>query len=320
MKEIKDVLAVCRRHKTFLLVSHANPDADAAASVLAMAVFLKSWGKKVHVLNEDALPQWLRFLPQAKLFKKASAVKALDYDAALVLDCGDLKRIGAVQKFLRPGRPIVNIDHHVTNDRFGTVRLIIPKASSTCEIVFEIITAAGVSLNKALSVLLYAGIMTDTGSFRFENTGGRTHAIAAALMHCGLNADELYRELYVGIPVKDLKSFVDLVRSADLLLAGKVYCVSLPKKVLAKFSPAFDLKERLFGFLRSVNGIEVVVILTELGPKETRINLRSQGKFDVAKLAVQFNGGGHKKAAGAKSTGNLKETHKQIIRAIAQKI
>lgn len=320
MGPIKDVLEVCRRHKTFLLVSHHNPDADAAASVLAMAVFLKGIGKKVHVLNEDALPQWLEFLPQSKLFKKASTVRPFDYDAALVLDCGDLKRIGAVQKFLRPGKPVVNIDHHITNDRFGSVRLICPKASSTCEIVFEIIEAARFSLTKPLCVLLYAGLMTDTGSFRFENTSSRTHAIAAALMDCGLNADELYSKLYVGIPVKDLKSFVDLVHEADLVLKNKVYCVSLTKKKLARFSPSFDLKERLFGFLRSVDGIEVVVILTELGPRETRVNLRSQGSFDVATLATQFNGGGHKKAAGAKIAADLSGSQKQIMRAIARKI
>ena len=121
MKPFEDVLRTIRRHKKFLVTCHHNPDADAGASALALALALKKMKKSAVVVNEDNLPDWLKFIPQAKSFKKASTLKPFDYDAAIVLDCGDLERIGAVKKLLLPGKPMINIDHHVTNDRFGSV-------------------------------------------------------------------------------------------------------------------------------------------------------------------------------------------------------
>lgn len=320
MSSFKTVLNIIRRHRKFLLTTHHNPDADAVSSVLAMAMFLKSKGKQVHVLNEDACPQWLKFLPGIPAFKKAADIKKVDYEAAIVLDCGDLGRVGGVGKFIHKAKPLINIDHHVTNDRFGSVNVVDPKASSSCEMIFDLLKEAKYPLNKNLALLLYAGIMTDTGSFRFENTSAHCHAVAEQLMAFKFSAASMYDRLYVGIPVADMKMFTDVIHGAQLLDGNRVYCVSLPKKAVDRFSKSFDLKEKLFAFLRSVEGIEVVVILTELNPKEVRVNLRSQSNFDVAGLAQQFDGGGHKKAAGCKIYSSLAQAQKTICRAIHQKL
>ena len=320
MSSYKKVIDIIRRHQKFLLTTHHNPDADAVSSVLAMASFLKSLGKKVYALNEDACPQWLKFLPGASIFKKASDLKSVDYEVAIVLDCGDLKRIGGVKKLIQEGKTIINIDHHVTNDKFGDVNVIQTKASSTCEMVFDLLQEAKHPLNKNLAILLYAGIMTDTGSFRYENTSAHSHAVVEELMAFKISAADMYARLYVGIPVGDMKLFTDVIHKAQLLDDNRVYCVSLPKKVVDSFSKSFDLKEKLFTFLRSMEGIEVVVILTELNSKEVRINLRSQKEFDVASLAQQFDGGGHKKAAGCKIFGTLSFAQKTICGAIHNKL
>ncbi len=320
MNFYKSVLNAIRRHQNFLVTTHHNPDADAISSALAMAVYLKSLGKKVQVLNEDACPEWLEFLPATAMLKKSSDVSQLDYDAAIVLDCGDLKRVGGVNKFIQEGKPLINIDHHVTNERFGSVNVVQPKASSTCEMVFDFLEEAGHALNKNLAVLLYAGIMTDTGSFRYENTSAHSHAVVEKLMAFKFSAARMYDHLYVGIPVVDLKLFTDVIHKAQLLDGNRVYCVSLSRKVVDCFSDSFDLKEKLFTFLRSVKGIEVVVILTELSPKEVRVNLRSQNDFDVAALAQQFDGGGHKKAAGCKIYEALPQAQKTICSAIHKKL
>lgn len=320
MSTYKSVLNTIRRHREFLVTTHHNPDADAVSSALAMAMFLKSMGKKVCVLNEDACPQWLKFLPGTSMFKKVSDVKKVDYTAAIVLDCGDLKRVGGVKKFIQEGKPLINIDHHVTNDKFGSINVVAPKASSTCEMIFDLFKEAGHPLNKNLALLLYAGIMTDTGSFRFENTSAHSHAVVEKLMAFNFSAARMYDHLYVGIPVKDMKLFTDVVHKARLLYGNKVFCVPLPRRVVERFSKSFDLKEKLFTFLRSVEGIEVVVILTELSPKEVRVNLRSQNDFDVASLAQQFDGGGHKKAAGCKIYRPLLQAQKIICSAIHKKL
>jgi phosphoesterase RecJ-like protein len=169
-------------------------------------------------------------------------------------------------------------------------------------------------------MLLYAGIMTDTGSFRFENTSSHSHAVAQELMTFKFSATDMYDRLYVGIPVADMKMFTDVIHNAQLLDRNKVFCVSLSKKTVGHFSKSFDLKEKLFTFLRSIEGIEVVVILTELSSKEVRINLRSQNSFDVASLAQQFNGGGHKKAAGCKIYDSLTQAQKIICSAIHKRL
>ncbi len=320
MSCFKTVLNIIRRHRKFLVTTHHNPDADAVSSVLAMAMFLKSLGKQVHVLNEDACPQWLKFLPGIPAFKKAGDTKKVDYEAAIVLDCGDLKRVGGVGKFIQKAKPLINIDHHVTNDRFGSVNVVDPKASSSCEMIFDLLKEAKCPLNKDLALLLYAGIMTDTGSFRYENTSAHCHAVAEQLMAFKFSAARMYDRLYVGIPVADMKMFTDVIHGAQLLDGNRVFCVSLSKKAVDRFSKSFDLKEKLFAFLRSIEGIEVVVILTELNTKEVRVNLRSQSNFDVAVLAQQFDGGGHKKAAGCKIYKPLAQAKKIICRAIHQKL
>jgi phosphoesterase RecJ-like protein len=320
MSAYKTVLNVIRRHQKFLVASHHNPDADAVSSALAMALFLKSLGKQVSVLNEDACPEWLKFLPSTSLFKKAGDIKKLDYEAAIVLDCGDLSRVGGVKKFMQDGKPVVNIDHHVTNDSFGTINVVQPKASSTCEMVFDLLKEAKQELNKNLAILLYAGIMTDTGSFRYENTSAHCHAVAEELMTFKFSAAQMYDRLYVGIPVVDMKLFTDVIHNAQLLDENRLFCVSLSKKLAAKFSKSFDLKEKLFAFLRSIEGIEVVAILTELSSKEVRVNLRSQNDFDVSALAQQFNGGGHRKAAGCKIYDTLPKARKIICAAIHKRL
>ncbi|MBF0504696.1 MAG: bifunctional oligoribonuclease/PAP phosphatase NrnA [Candidatus Omnitrophica bacterium] len=320
MNLFNEVLNVIRRHKKFLVATHHNPDADALSSALAVGLFLKSKAKLVHVLNEDACPDWLKFLPATSMLKKASDLKTLDYDAAIVVDCGDLKRIGGVNRWVDQDKPLVNIDHHVTNDRFGSINLVLTKASSTSEIIFDLFKKAGHPLNRNLATLLYAGIMTDTGSFRYDNTSALCHQMVSELMSYKISAGKMYDRLYTGIPVADMKLFTQVIHDARLLFGNKVYCVTLPKQIESRFSKSFDLKEKLFTFLRSVEGIEVIVILTQLKPKEVRVNLRSQGDFNVASLSQQFDGGGHRKASGCKIYQTLASAEKTICQAIGKRL
>ena len=320
MRAFNAVLNVIKQNHRFLVTTHHNPDADALDSALAMALFLKSKGKQVCVLNEDECPEWLKFLPATSMFKKAGDVKSLDYDAAIVLDCGDLKRIGTVRRLIKKDKPLVNIDHHITNDRFGSINVILPQASSTCEMVFSLFKEARYPLNRKLALLLYAGIMTDTGSFRYENTSVFCHQTIGELMSYKISAPQMYDRLFVGVPAGDMKLFTDVIHKARLLYGNKVYCMTLSKKIESRFSKSFDLKENLFAFLRSVKGIEVIVILMELKPKEVKVSLRSNGDFDVASLSQQFDGGGHRKAAGCKIYQPLATAQRTICQAIGKRL
>lgn len=310
------LLEEIKKHKTFLLTTHQNPDPDALCSELACAIFLKKLGKKVYIVNADEFPVRFSFLPNQtwiKTFKKGARIK---YDAAIILDCGDLARIDRVQELIDPAKPIFNIDHHVTNTRFGQLNWVNPKASSTTEVLFEIIKRAGVPLNDELAYHLYTGIMTDTGSFRFENATATTLQIVAELRKFTFSADQIYKDVYESMPVKDLKMAAQIVGNMDLLFSGKVIALELRKKDLAEFSKQVDVRDTLFKFLRMIKGVEVVVIFTEVKSNQTRINFRSSSYVDVARVASFFGGGGHIRASGGMIDASIPQARIKVLKEI----
>ena len=214
------VLSALRKHKSFLVSTHVNPDPDALGSELSMAIFLRAMGKNVHIVNEEPAPRRLAFLPQARRIKGCAKSRNIVCDAAIILDCGELDRIGKAQKLISTEMFVINIDHHVTNDFFGDLNLVEPKASSTAEVLYLLFKEAGHALTKDLAFNLYVGLMTDTGSFRFENTTARTHAICADLMRFGFSVTDIYRKVYASIPYKDLKEFTKLISRFDVLYGG----------------------------------------------------------------------------------------------------
>ena len=307
------ILKAIRRHRSFLITTHVNPDPDALSSELAMAVFLHKLGKKVMIINEENVPKRFMFLPGIKQMKAYSQSIKSVFDVAIIVDCGDLSRIGQVQKLLTKDKLIINIDHHVTNDYFGHLNLVNLKASSTAEALYELFEGARFPFTKNLALCLYAGIMTDTGSFRYDNTTSRTHEIVSRLMKFNFSAAGLYTKFYESIPPGDLIEFVKVIRSFDLISSGQVVCLTLKKKILSKFSSEFDLRDTIFKFFRSMKSVKAVVILTQVSGRQTRVNLRASGEIDVARIARDFNGGGHKNASGCVIHRNLNEAKKAVL-------
>ncbi len=310
---IPAILKSIRENKIFLIVTHVNPDPDALSSQLAMALYLKSLGKKVFVVGEDVVPLRYAFLPSSSLVKKVIPNKKLVYDVAVIVDCGDFNRVGAVKKIFDLKKPIINIDHHITNDSFGTMNNIVAKASSTAEIIFEIFEFVKFKINKDIATLLYLGIMTDTGSFRFENTTSRTHEVVSRLLQFKLPVNAFYQRLYETVPLNDLKLFAKLVANFHSFCDGEVIFIELPQSLVKKFSQEFDLRDKVFKYLRAIKGVEVIVILTEHGKNKTRVNFRSQGKVDVARLAAIYDGGGHNRASGCVVAGNMSYACRSIL-------
>ncbi len=315
---LSKLLAEIKKHKTFLITTHHNPDPDALCSELACAIFLKKLGKTVHIVNAEEFPVRFSFLPNhawIKSFKKGSSIK---YDAAIILDCGDLDRIDRVKELIDPVKPVLNIDHHITNKHFGQINWVKPEASSTTEVLFDIIKFAQVPLNDDLAYHLYTGMMTDTGSFRFENTTAHTLHIAAALKEYKFSADQIYKDVYESMPVKDLKMAAQIVGNMELLYSQRVIALELRKKDLAKFSKYIDLRDTLFKLLRMIKGVEVIVIFTELNKNQTRINFRSSSYVDVARIAELFNGGGHIRASGAMMDAPIPQTRIKVLKQIGK--
>jgi len=315
MSQTKIIKAI-ENNISFLISTHENPDPDALCSELALACFLKGKGKKVTIVNNERVPNRFHFFPDALSVKPYRNDLKVLYDAAIVVDCGELSRVGKVINLIQKDKLLINIDHHITNDSFGDINLVQNRASSTAEVLYDLMNENNFRMNKKLAILLYLGIMTDTGSFRYENTTEHTHSIAAALMKFDISADKLYRKIYETIPLNDLKLFTKVISGFRSLSNGKITCVQLLRSRVKDFSEKFDLRDAIFRFLRSIEGVEVVVIFTEVSKNETKVNFRSSGKVDVAKIAHHFGGGGHRQASGCLVRDNVKNTMNKALKQI----
>ena len=171
-------------------------------------------------------------------------------------------------------------------------------------------------IDRDLALLLYLGIMTDTGSFRDESTTAKTHRVAAKLIDKGLCVQEIFNKVYETVPFKDLKYFTEIVSAFDALDQGQIICVELPKKVLKNFSKDFDLRDKVFRYLRAIKGVEVLVIFTEEARGKTRVNFRSLSRVDVATIASQFGGGGHSRASGCLVEASIRGARQKVLRVV----
>lgn len=316
MNKHKQILQTIKKYKSFLISTHVSPDPDALCSELALAEFLRAYHKNIHIVNEEKVPARYSFLPGARSISAYSKGKNVLFDAAIVVDCGDLNRIGKVQELIGKKKIMINIDHHITNDHFGHFNLVDPKASSTAEVLYELFSLSGKPLTQTMALNLYSGILTDTGSFQYESTTPQTHLIAAQLQTFGLPIQNLYKKFYETIPLRDAKEFAKVIGHFESLSGGALITIELSKRTLSEFSDDFDLRDSLFKFLRSIKEAYVFVIFSETADGKTRVNFRSSRKIDVAKIAQQFGGGGHKRASGCVIDGTIKTARTRIINAI----
>ncbi len=312
----KQLIQAFEKNQHFLITTHVNPDPDALCSQLALGAYLRSRGKRVTLIHDQSIPQRFRFFPGAGMIRSYRGRPRARFDAAVIVDCGDLDRIGLVRKWIQDRHTVINIDHHITNHLFGDINYVQPRASSTAEMIYGILARQRFGFDRDVAMLLYIGILTDTGSFRYDNTTAYTHRVVSRLMSHGFSVSELYSRLYESIPLKDLAIFTDVVNSFEPMCRGRLIYLALPKKTVRAFSKEFDLRDKIFRYLRAIKGVEVIVILTEIGRGKTRVNLRSQGTFDVAPIAFRFNGGGHQRASGCLVDRPLNETRRLVLKEI----
>jgi len=314
---LEKIILEIRKRNNFLITTHVNPEGDALGSVLAFSRLLISLGKKAYIYNEDKVPYGYEFLPgveQIRLYKQN--IRNIDFDCFVALDCSDLKRTGEVYRLNKENKPVINIDHHISNTGFGDFNWINPKASSACQMVYELYGKIGVNIDKETALLLYVGIVTDTGSFRYSNTDSSTHLVVADLLRYGLDIVNIFRNLYCNVPFGDMQLLIKSLGGIRRCHQGKIVWVEIKEEVLKKCRQIHaDFSDYVLSFLRMIKDAEVAVLLKEnLGVKnEVRINFRSQGDLDVNAVAAFFGGGGHKTASGCTLKGNITRIRKQVI-------
>jgi phosphoesterase RecJ-like protein len=286
----------------FLLTTHENPDGDALGSLLATHNALRALGKDSVMFlaaKEFPLAVEYRFLPLEEVFHEPPADMA---DRTVIfLDCGNIDRMPVA--FLKDeGEKVLNIDHHHDNTRFGTVNLVDVEASSTAEIVFDLVARLGVELTPEIATALYVGLVTDTGKFMYENTDSRSHLMAATLVDAGVNVNEIYRRLYEHAPLEKLKLIARALEKIELHDDGSIAITYISKPDYDVTGGSEVLTEGIIDYLRTIDGTLVAAVVrdqAEKGRAKRKVSLRStDGRVDVSAIAREQGGGGHQRAAG----------------------
>jgi len=316
---LKRICASIKKYNNFLITAHTNLEGDALGSELSFYALVRKLGKQGVIVNEDGIPYGHDFLPGVKKVRKLdSSSSSIKFDCLVVLDCADLKRTGDVWKLNKEGKPVLNIDHHISNQGFGDVHWVDPHASSCSEMVYRIYKQMRLPINKPEAICLYTGMMTDTGSFRYSNTSSFTHQAVAELLKFNINVPLIYRYVYENLALDETRLLIKLLPRISFSAGGRVAYFKLKRSMLKNGAISMDLGDQLLSFGRSIKGVEVVVLFKEnLDFKDqVRINLRSHGKVDVNKIAALFGGGGHKTASGCTVHGEISRVIRKVLASI----
>lgn len=319
---INKAITCIKDNSSFLITTHTSPEGDALGSELAFYLLLKKLGKKAMIVNADAVPINYAFLPQVEKIKSRKNSEGFKFDCFAILDCSDMKRCGEVSRVDLAGKTVLNIDHHISNEKFGGVNWVEPYASSASEMVYKLYKKMRVPFDKDAALCIYVGIATDTGYFRYVNTNAVSHQAAAEFLKFGLDIRQIYKNIYENIPFEDMRLLSRILLNINRSADGKVIWFQVERQMLKAKNLSFDLTDEILSFARAIKDVEVAALFREnLGAKdEVRVNFRSQGKVDVNKIAQCFGGGGHKTASGVTVKGKIDDIRRKVLAKIKEAI
>jgi phosphoesterase RecJ-like protein len=319
LTDLAAVAEVLRDSERIAVVTHENPDGDALGSMLGATLGLRALGKDVVMLltGDAPLPAEYDFLPLEELLREAPA--DLEERVLLALDCANERRIGPDRTVLDRARVVVDVDHHHDNNRFGGVNLIVPDASSTAEIVRDVLAELGVALTPQIAEALYVGLVTDTGRFQYANTSPKALRLAAELVEAGADVHGIFRRVYETVQFAKLKLLARALERAQVYEGGRLLVSYLVRADFAEAGAVEPYSEGIIDYLRQAEGSELVALIreppTDGGPTH-RVSLRSsRDEVDVSAIARQVGGGGHRQAAGFSSELPVEEIVAFIRRA-----
>ena len=307
----------------FLVISHLNPEGDAIGSLLGLALALRAAGKEAVAYLEDELPEMFNFLPGADTIVH-DLTGLGPFDATMAVDCGQMERLGPRFNSFEGKGTIVNVDHHATNDSFGEINVIDPEASAAGEMVFDLVNAAGIDIDKAIATNLYVAIHTDTGSFRYSCSTPGAFKRAGSLVELGADPWEVSTHVYENLPYKRFLLLGLVLATMEVMEFDGVKVASLmvTNDMIEQTGASRELSDGFVNYARSVEGVEVGMLFKESENPDgvCKVSLRSKGKVDVSAVAAVFSGGGHKNAAGCTIEGTLETTKGKLQAALKEQM
>ncbi len=304
-----------------LITAHRDPDGDSIGCQLA---FYEYWttqrGGKADVIDHGSIPRKYHFLDPNSVIRSPGQVKRPGrWDAVVVFECSSLDRIGSVQSLVRSNVPVINIDHHRHNSQFGAVNVLDPTAAACGEMVFDLLRLWKAKFTPAIAQLLAAAILTDTGRFHYHSTTPRTLQLTASLMRLGADLTALTDQIYYSYHPNHFRLVQRVLSNAQMKAGGRVCFLILRKSDRKRFHVPMRELEGLVDYTLYVRGVKVGALLKELGPRETKVSLRSRDSSDVAEIARQFGGGGHLNASGCLIDLSIPQAIRVLTEAISSR-
>jgi phosphoesterase RecJ-like protein len=314
--ELQQIADAIRRHQRFVISSHSRPDGDSIGSQLAMAYALRGLGKQVRVVNFDPAPPPLMTFPGVPDIELAPEVDG-DFDVSIIMECGDLGRTGVkgLDRFF-----VINIDHHPGNIGYGQINWFDSHAAACGEMVYDLLLALGTPITREIATHVYVAILTDTGSFHYSNITSRTFDICSSLLETGIDPQQIARSVYDSNNMGRLKLFGAVLGAMQLDATGRIAIVYLDHEMAREAGGTYEDTEGLINLPLTVKDIQAVVFFKQIEGDEYRVSMRSKGNIDIAAVAKEYEGGGHKNAAGCTAKGPIDELQKDFIEKIERAI
>lgn len=321
---LNEISKVILESNKIAITFHTSPDGDAVGSALGLLNALRELGKEVYVIARDVIPDNLSFLPLGEEINDNIKEPVEGTDLVVVLDCGNVDRIsGNISNY--KGN-IINIDHHKTNEMYGTINYVDIKSAATAELIYLLLKEIGFQFNgkdevfEKIGKCIYTALVTDTGSFRHSNVTERTHKIASELIAVGVQNTKVHNNLFDNRAYNKVKLMGIALSSLELYIDNKVSYISITSELLDSLGMIGVDTSDISSIALGIKGVEVSVVAKD-SDNDVKASLRSKNDFDVSKVAEYFGGGGHTKAAGLKILDiSLEEAREEILKQIEEEM
>ncbi len=294
--------------KNIVILTHDVPDGDAIGSSLAMYIGLKQLGKDVDVV----IPKYSKtyaFLPFAEEIKEKGRMD--NYDLAIALDCGDIKRLNGFANYFEYANCKISIDHHEANTMFADYNFVDPTAPACAQILVTVLKSLGIEITKDIGTCILTGIITDTGGFKYQSVKAETFEFAAELLNRGVNVSDIYRKVLQTVSIEKFNLRKIAMSRIELLENGKIAFTYITKK--DEEQTKSEDHDGIVEMGRDIEGVEVSIFLREVDENSYKISLRSNDYVNVSDICLMFNGGGHIRAAGGSISLPFEKAKEKII-------
>ncbi len=306
---LSQVVELVEKKDRFAITSHVRPDGDSLGSSLGLYWLLRALDKDVEVTMRDTAPHAYQQLPGAGAIRVTPSVDR-PYDAVFVIECSDIDRPGLIDL---EKQFVVNIDHHSTTALFGAINWIDSTASAVGEMIYNLCKATGVRVTKEIAECVYTALLTDTGSFHYSNTTERTFKIASELVRTGVKPAKTAEAIFGSYQWPKIELLSLVLATAKRDETGHIAWMEQSLEMQEQTRASEEDADGFVNYPLSVGEVEATALFKECSPGVYRTSLRSKGDVNVAKVAEQFGGGGHRNAAGCTLQGNLESVERQVV-------